>query len=146
MERVFAHADGRAKIIPVESEFPKEKTSKEFPLYLTTGRVMTHYLTGVQTRRSHSLAARDVESYLEIHPKTAKKYRIEDASLVKVESKRGSIIVRSRFTEAIREDTVFVPMHWGGLQNVNKITNQDLDPICKMPGFKLCAVNVNPLV
>ncbi|MGO4272948.1 molybdopterin oxidoreductase family protein, partial [Paenibacillus sp. TAF58] len=145
-EKSFAHPDGKAEIIAVENHFPKEQINNQFPLYLTTGRVLTHYLTGVQTRRSHSLAARDVESYIEIHPKTAKKYHIDDSSLVKVESKRGSIIVRSRFTETIREDTVFVPMHWGDLQNVNKITNHDLDPTCKMPGFKVCAVKISPLM
>ncbi|UOF89822.1 nitrate reductase [Fodinisporobacter ferrooxydans] len=145
-ETSFAHPDGKAEIVAVDNHVPKEQMNDQFPLYLTTGRVMTHYLTGVQTRRSHTLLARDVESYLEIHPKTAKKYRIEDASLVKVESRRGSIIVRSKVTEDIREDTVFVPMHWGDLQNVNKITNQALDPNCKMPGFKVCAVKVNPLV
>lgn len=145
-EKKFAHADGKAVMIPVESSYPKESLSQEFPLYLTTGRVMTHYLTGVQTRKSHTLAARNVESYLEIHPKTAGKYRIADAALVIVQSKRGQIIVRSKLTEDIREDTVFVPMHWAGLQNVNNVTSPDLDPTCKMPGFKVCAVKVCSLV
>ncbi|MNR47352.1 Assimilatory nitrate reductase catalytic subunit [compost metagenome] len=83
---------------------------------------------------------------MEIHPRTAKKHRIEDATLVKVESVRGSIFVRCRLSNDIREDTVFVPMHWGDTQNVNKITNQALDPTCRMPGFKVCAVRVSPLV
>lgn len=145
-EESFAHADGKAVMLPVESQVAKESPSRDYPLYLTTGRVMTHYLTGVQTRRSYALAARNVESYMEIHPKTARKFRIENESLVKLESKRGSIIVRSKFTTDIREDTVFVPMHWGDLQNVNKITHQALDPHCKMPGFKVCAIKVSPLV
>lgn len=143
--KTFAHPDGKAEIAAVDNYFPKEQINDEFPLYLTTGRVLAHYLTGVQTRRSHSLFARESESYLQIHPNTAEKYRIEDASLVKVESKRGAIIVRSKVTDVIREDTVFVPMHWGDMQNVNKITNHDLDPVCKMPGFKACAVKVSPL-
>ncbi|WP_243735280.1 assimilatory nitrate reductase catalytic subunit NasC [Paenibacillus turpanensis] len=142
----FAHADGKAELTPVENHFPKEQVSEDFPLYLTTGRVLSHYLTGVQTRRSHTLAARSFESFVEIHPKTAERYGIGDTELVKLESKRGSIVVRSKLSSAIREDTVFVPMHWGDLQNVNKITNQALDPTCKMPGFKVCAVKVEPLV
>ncbi|MDR6549961.1 molybdopterin oxidoreductase family protein [Paenibacillus qinlingensis] len=137
---------GKALFTTVENHLPKEQVSAEFPLYLTTGRVLTHYLTGVQTRKSPSLAAREVESFMEIHPKTAKKYCIEDATLVKLTSKRGDIYVRSRFSDAIREDTVFVPMHWGDTQNVNKLTNDALDPTCKMPGFKVCAVGVSPLV
>jgi assimilatory nitrate reductase catalytic subunit len=145
-EKAFAHPDGKADLIAVNNHFPDEQVSGEFPLYLTTGRVLSHYLTGVQTRRSHTLAARSFESFMEIHPKTAEKYRIEDDSLIRLESKRGSIVVRSKLTSEIREDTVFVPMHWGDIQNVNKITNQALDPTCRMPGFKVCAVNAKPLV
>ncbi|RAP77295.1 assimilatory nitrate reductase catalytic subunit NasC [Paenibacillus montanisoli] len=149
-KRLFASAfpmpGGRALLTTVENHLPKERVSDEFPLYLTTGRVLTHYLTGVQTRKSHSLVARDVESFMEIHPKTAKKYRIEDATLVKLESRRGIIYVRSRFSSDIREDTVFVPMHWGDSQNVNKLTLDELDPTCRMPGFKVCALKVSPLV
>lgn len=145
-EKTFAHPDGKAELISVDNHFPDEQVSGEFPLYLTTGRVLSHYLTGVQTRRSHTLAARSFESFMEIHPKTAQKYRIEDDSLIRLESKRGSIVVRSKLTREIREDTVFVPMHWGDIQNVNKITNQALDPTCRMPGFKVCAVNAKPLV
>jgi assimilatory nitrate reductase catalytic subunit len=145
-ESSFPVQDGRALLTPVVNHLPKETISEEYPLYLTTGRVLTHYLTGVQTRRSRSLAARDVESFMEIHPKTARKYRIEDATLVKLESRRGTIYVRSRHSSDIREDTVFVPMHWGDTQNVNKITHDALDPTCKMPGFKVCAVKISPLV
>jgi assimilatory nitrate reductase catalytic subunit len=145
-EKSFAHQGGKAELIAVNNHFPDEQVSGEFPLYLTTGRVLSHYLTGVQTRRSHTLAARSFESFMEIHPKTAQKYRIEDDSLIRLESKRGSIVVRSKLTREIREDTVFVPMHWGDIQNVNKITNQALDPTCRMPGFKVCAVNARPLV
>ncbi|WP_233531066.1 assimilatory nitrate reductase catalytic subunit NasC [Paenibacillus alkalitolerans] len=145
-ETSFPLPGGKALLTPVDNHLPKEQVSAEYPLYLTTGRVLTHYLTGVQTRRSHSLAARDVESFVEIHPKTAKKYRIEDATLVKLESRRGVIYVRCRYSADIREDTVFVPMHWGDTQNVNKITHDALDPTCKMPGFKVCAVSVSPLV
>jgi assimilatory nitrate reductase catalytic subunit len=145
-EASFPLPEGKALLTPVENHLPKELVSEEYPLYLTTGRVLTQYLTGVQTRRSHSLAARDVESFMEIHPTTAKKHQIEDGTLVKLESKRGVIYVRSRFSSEIREDTVFVPMHWGDTQNVNKITLDALDPTCKMPGFKVCAVKVSPLV
>jgi assimilatory nitrate reductase catalytic subunit len=142
----FPHPDGKANLLPVENQVAKESPSVDYPLYLTTGRVMTHYLTGVQTRRSHTLAARNVESYVEIHPKTARKFGIEDATLVKVESKRGHVLLRCRVTADIREDTLFVPMHWGDWQNINKLTNPALDPTCKMPGFKVSAVKVSPLV
>jgi assimilatory nitrate reductase catalytic subunit len=146
-EESFAHPDGKAKMIAVPNipEVPKEKPSEEFPLYLTTGRVMSHYLTGVQTRKSAALAARNFESYLEIHPETAKRYNIDNNRLVSVASKRGKIVVRSKWSDKIRQDTVFVPFHWADSQNVNLLVGEELDPSCKMPGFKVSAVNVTPV-
>lgn len=141
----FAHRDGKAKFISVDHHYPKEQTDEQYPLTLTTGRVLGHYLTGVQTRKSYTLASRQIESFVEIHPKTAQKWKIKDDTLVKVASRRGQIVVRSKLTDSVREDTVFVPMHWGGIQNINKLTCEELDPVCKMPGFKVCAVWVEPL-
>jgi len=106
---------------------------------------MSHYLTGVQTRRSPALAARNIESHMEIHPATAMNYQIADQSLVKIESPRGSIIVRSQYSETIRPDTLFVPFHWADSQNVNDLVGGELDPVCRMPGFKLSAVKVSPV-
>ncbi|MCL6572570.1 MAG: nitrate reductase, partial [Bacillus sp. (in: Bacteria)] len=105
-EKSFAHPDGLAVMVVVTNNpiVPKEHPSPDFPLYLTTGRVMSHYLTGVQTRKSSSLAARNFEAFMEIHPRTAVKYGIQDNSLVKVESMRGSIVVRSKLSETIRQD------------------------------------------
>ncbi|MFD6442073.1 molybdopterin oxidoreductase family protein, partial [Peribacillus sp. NPDC060186] len=147
-ETAFAHPDGKASMVVVTNvpNVPKEQPCKEFPLYLTTGRVMSHYLTGVQTRKSSSLAARNFESFMEIHSDTAKKYHIPDNTLVKIESRRGSIVVRSKWSETIRQDTIFIPFHWADSQNVNRLVSQDLDPTCKMPGFKVSAVKVNPIV
>ncbi|MFB9990125.1 molybdopterin oxidoreductase family protein [Bacillus benzoevorans] len=142
----FAHSDGKAKIAIVNHHYPKERVDEQYPLILTTGRVLEHYLTGVQTRKSVVLASRKMESFVEIHPKTAQRWKIKDDTLVKVNSRRGQIVVRSKLTDSIREDTVFVPMHWGGLQNVNKLTCEELDPTCKMPGFKICAVSIEPLL
>ncbi len=150
-ERLFEHSfatpNGKANLIPVSntSEIPKEKPCSNYPLYLTTGRIMSHYLTGVQTRKSSALAARNFESYLEIHPETAKKYEIEPNSLVTVASKRGKITVRSKISEKIRQDTVFVPFHWAEDQNVNMLVGEDLDPTCKMPGFKVSTVNIRQI-
>lgn len=143
----FAHPDQKAalSVIPNEPPVPKEKPTADYPLYLTTGRVMSHYLTGVQTRKSAALAARHFESFMEIHPKTAANYHIEDRVLVKIESPRGSITVRSRWSENVRKDTLFVPIHWSDTQNVNDLIGEALDPDCKMPGFKMCAVRISPI-
>ncbi|MFC3038719.1 molybdopterin oxidoreductase family protein [Virgibacillus xinjiangensis] len=145
-ESSFAHLDGKAEMAVISHvpEVPKETPTDEFPLFLTTGRVMSQYLTGEQTRRSASLAARDFESFVEIHPDTAKKYQLKDRALVRVQSKRGSVVVRSRCSDKIRKDTVFVPFHWTQTQNVNQLVANDLDPACRMPGLKLTAVNISP--
>ncbi|MFC4100132.1 assimilatory nitrate reductase catalytic subunit NasC [Paenibacillus xanthanilyticus] len=142
----FAHEDGRAQLIPVENHQLPEPADDAYPLYLTTGRVLTQYLTGVQTRRSHTLAARDFESFVQLHPKAARTYRIADGELVRVTSRRGSIVVRARVSTDIRPDSVFVPMHWGDTQNVNKLTLPELDPTCRMPGFKACAVRIESYI
>jgi len=141
-EERFAHSDHRAQFADLVSQSTSEQTDHNFPLILTNGRLLPHYLTGVQTRRSPSLAAREIGAVLEIHPRTAKKYKIEEGALVEVVSRRGRFVIRSRFSTAIREDTVFAPMHWGGIQNVNLSTNPLLDPNCKMPDFKACAVSI----
>ncbi len=142
----FAHPDQKAalSVIPNDTAVPKEKPTADYPLYLTTGRVMAHYLTGVQTRKSAALAARHFESFMEIHPQTAASFQIEDRVLVKIESPRGSITVRSKLSDQIRKDTVFVPIHWADAQNVNDLIGETLDPACKMPGFKVCAVRIRP--
>ncbi|MEH7306665.1 assimilatory nitrate reductase catalytic subunit NasC [Neobacillus drentensis] len=146
-ETSFAHSDGKAAmvVVPNSPVIPKEQLSDEYPLYLTTGRVMSHYLTGVQTRKSPSLAARNVEPFMEIHPATAVKYQIQNQSLVKIESRRGSVVVRSKWSETIRHDTIFVPFHWADSQNINLLVSKELDPACKMPGFKVSAVKVSPV-
>lgn len=145
-ETSFAHADGRAELIAVDNHFPAELADDDYPIYLTTGRVLSHYLTGVQTRRSHTLASRDFESFVELHPKMAKQYGLAEGKLAVLTSRRGEIVVRCRITRTIRDDTVFVPMHWGDSQNVNVLTNPALDPTCRMPGFKVCAVRIRPFI
>ena len=145
-ETVFSRPGQKAEMKAIANHFPKEKTGSRYPLSLTTGRVLGHYLTGVQTLKSPTLEARQFESFAEIHPKTARRFNIKDDVLVKLCSKRGEIVVRSKLTAAIREDTVFVPMHWGGIQNINKLTSEELEPASKMPGFKVCAVMVEPLL
>lgn len=144
-EKSFAHPDGLAVLAPVDNRPPEEDVDEHYPLLLTNGRVLPHYLTGVQTRRSPSLAARAIENFVEIHPRTARRYRIEDGTLVRIHSRRGHVVVRCRVTSEIREDTLFVPMHWGGVQNVNLVTNPALDPNCRMPDFKVSAVRVEAL-
>ncbi len=146
-EKSFAHEDGRAVFSAPEAETESaaaKAVSSAYPLLLTNGRVLTHYLTGVQTHRSPALEAREVAAFLELHPSAAKRIRVRDGDWVEVSSAAGTFYARSRVTDKIREDTVFAPMHWGGIQNVNRATLPELDPNCKMPGFKTTPVRVTP--
>ncbi|WP_163528540.1 assimilatory nitrate reductase catalytic subunit NasC [Halobacillus ihumii] len=145
-EHEFALEDGKAQMVVTGSGNRREDYNKDYPLVLTTGRVMSHYLTGEQTRKSPSLAARNIEAYMEIHPDTGRKYQLEDHTLVKVESRYGSIVVRSKWSNKIRKDTVFVPFHWAGEQSVNRLVSDELDPYCQMPGFKVTAVSISPVL
>ncbi|WP_342554332.1 molybdopterin oxidoreductase family protein [Paenibacillus sp. FSL R7-0652] len=140
----FAHADGKA-VFTLGSSEGWDNNSEAFPLILTNGRILPHYLTGVQTRRSPALAARELENFVELHPSTAARHRIRDGEWVEIQSAYGSFAVRSRVRESIREDTLFVPMHWGGMQNVNRATRPELDPHCRMPGFKTTAAAIKPM-
>ncbi|PZT57022.1 assimilatory nitrate reductase catalytic subunit NasC [Paenibacillus silvae] len=140
----FAHADEKAAFT-LGSSPGWNDVSDEYPLILTNGRILPHYLTGVQTRRSPTLSARELENYVELHPATAARHRIRDGEWVEITSAYGTFTVRSRIRESIRKDTLFVPMHWGGIQNVNRATRPELDPVCRMPGFKTAAVRIQPL-
>jgi len=143
-QQSFAHPDGKAVFTITEGE-RWVGVSDDYPLILTNGRVLSHYLTGVQTRRSPSLLARELENFAEIHPTTAQRYRVRDGEWVEILSEHGSFTVRCRVIDHIRQDTLFVPMHWGGVQNVNHATRPELDPFCKMPGFKTTAVRIRSL-
>lgn len=144
-EKTFGHEDGLAVFSsPEQEEADAKAVSADYPLLLTNGRVLAHYLTGVQTHRSPTLEAREVANFLELHPAAAKKMKIRDGDWVQVVSEAGEFYARGRVTDKIREDTVFAPMHWGGIQNVNRATLPDLDPNCKMPGFKTTPVRVLP--
>ncbi|SDW24929.1 assimilatory nitrate reductase (NADH) alpha subunit apoprotein [Marininema mesophilum] len=140
----FFHPDGRARFLTVPHETPAEATDDTYPLTLTTGRLMHHYLTGVQTRRTPIHNQRAPEPLLYIHPNTAEEWMVEEGQLASVKSRRGEIKLKVKRTTQIRPDTVFIPMHWGGDGGVNRLTLPELDPESKMPAFKACAVRVGP--
>ncbi len=111
-------------------------------MVLTTGRVLAQYQSGAQTRRVPELATAAPGPYVEIHPRLARRYGIEDGRPVAVVSRRGRAVAPARFSEAIRADTVFMPFHWPGPGRANTLTNPALDPVSGMPEFKTCAVRL----
>jgi assimilatory nitrate reductase catalytic subunit len=141
----FATPSGKARFHAVRHQPPAEEPDAEYPLYLTTGRVLSQYQSGTQTRRIERLARLSPEPMAEINPVAAKRAGILDGTLVTLVSRRGTATARAKLTRDIREDTVFVPFHWGGAASINRLTNPALDPTSRMPEFKVCAVRLEPM-
>ncbi|MBI3721341.1 MAG: molybdopterin-dependent oxidoreductase, partial [Fimbriimonas ginsengisoli] len=141
----FGTPDGRAQFHPIEHRPPAEVPDTEYPMYLTTGRVMAHYQSGSQTRRVAALRDASPEPFVEIHPAAARDLGIATNDAVRLISRRGSAVMKARLSTAIRMDTLFSPFHWGGAGRVNLLTNPALDPISKMPEFKVCAVRIEKI-
>ncbi|MFG3285198.1 molybdopterin oxidoreductase family protein [Streptomyces sp. NPDC048111] len=138
----FATADGRARFVEVGHRAPQEETDAEYPVVLTTGRVLAQYQSGAQTRRVPALDAAAPGPYVELHPRLAARIGVAEGEAVTVVSRRGRATAPARVSAAIRSDTVFMPFHWPGEGRANNVTNPVLDPVSKMPGFKACAVRV----
>ena len=115
-------------------------------MLLTTGRLLAQYQSGTQTRRTRALQEIAGEPCVEIHPVTASALGISPGDRVTLKTRRGTAIFTVKTTTAIREDTVFVPFHWGGEQSANNLTNTALDPTSKMPELKVCAARVDKFV
>lgn len=141
----FATPDGRARFHPIQYRGGAEQPDDAYPFFLTTGRVLSHYQTGSQTRRVPELAAAEPEPFVEIHPDAAPGLGIENGDPVCLTSRRGYALMRARLSRDIRADVLFVPFHWGGEATANKLTNPVLDPISRIPEFKVCAVRVDRL-
>lgn len=141
----FATLDGRARFHPVEYHPAAETPDDDYPLYLTTGRVMAHYQSGNQTRRVAALHKAHPEPFVEIHPAVASGLGIADGDAVRLTTRRGAAIMKARLTNTIRMDTVFAPFHWSEHERANLLTNPALDPVSKMPEFKVCAVRIEKM-
>jgi len=144
-EERFYHPDGKAKFHAIEFAPPAEVPDDEFPLILTSGRVVYQYLSGNQTRRIGFLVQQCPEPYVEIHPDTAARLGIVDGERIKVVSRRGEGEFPALVVRTIRPDTIFIPYHWGEELAVNQLTNPALDPVSKIPEFKACAARVEKI-
>jgi assimilatory nitrate reductase catalytic subunit len=140
----FPTADGRARFYAVHHRPPAEEPDDEFPFYLTTGRLTAHYQSGNQTRRVRSLLTAESAAFVEIHPATAATLGILDGELVCVITRRGRATCKARLTTTIRLDTLFMPFHFAGSGRANTLTNDAVDPVSKIPEFKISAARVEP--
>jgi assimilatory nitrate reductase catalytic subunit len=138
----FATPDGRARFAGVSHRPAAEEPDAEYPLHLTTGRVLAQYQSGAQTRRTPALREAAPGPFVELHPRLARRLGVAEGDLLAVTSRRGRALAPARVTTAIRPDTVFMPFHWPGPGRANTLTNPALDPVSRMPEFKVCAVRV----
>lgn len=140
----FKTPDGKAHFNPVPYRESAEVPDEQFPVRLTTGRVVSQYLSGTQTRRIGKLVDQSPYPQLEIHPELAAKYGITTGDLVRVHTRRAEAEFPALVVETIRPDTVFIPYHWGGKMAANQLTNGALDPISKIPEFKAATCQLIP--
>ena len=138
----FATADGRARFHAVEFQASAEQPDHEYPLYLTTGRTLAQYQSGTQTRRVASLMRSAPEAFVQIHPSMAQTYGVSEGCQVRLTTRRGTVSVRAQLNAGLRMDTLFMPFHFSGAGRANLLTNPALDPISRMPEFKVCAVRL----
>lgn len=138
----FATADGRARFVAVSHRAIAEEPDDEYPVLLTTGRVVAQYQSGAQTRRVDELNAAAPGPFVELHPRLAERLGAAEGDPVAIVSRRGRAVAPARITTTIRPDTVFMPFHWSGEGRANTLTNPALDPTSRMPEFKACAVRL----
>jgi assimilatory nitrate reductase catalytic subunit len=138
----FYFPDGKARFNVAPYSPPAENVDDEYPLILTTGRVVSQFLSGEQTRRIGPLLDNYPEPLIEIHPALAEKLGIADGDWVTAETRRGSTTLQALVVKTIRPDTIFIPYHWPGRKSANQLTISAQDPISKIPEYKVCAVRV----
>jgi assimilatory nitrate reductase catalytic subunit len=138
----FETPGGRARFLAVEQRDPAEVPDESYPLFLTTGRLLSHYQSGNQTRRVAELAEANPESFVEVHPDTALVLGVVDGERVRVVTRRGQVVCKARLTATIRRDTLFMPFHFSGAGRANTLTSDAVDPVSKIPAFKLAAARL----
>jgi len=138
----FYFPDGKARFNVAPYTPPAEDVDDEYPIILTTGRVVSQFLSGTQTRRIGPLVNQYPEPLIEMHPQLAERLGIKDGDLATAESRRGTITLQAHVVTTIRPDTVFIPYHWPGKKSANQLTISAQDPISKIPEYKVCAVRV----
>ena len=135
---------GKGRFIPLKYTPPGEMADADYPLILTTGRSLYHYHTGTMTRKVTGLNIIEPEGVVEINPEDASRLGIALGDRVRVSSRRGEVITKAKITEAVPPGVVFMTFHFSE-SAANIVTNPKLDPVSKIPEFKVAAVKVEKL-
>jgi assimilatory nitrate reductase catalytic subunit len=138
----FYFPDGRARFNVAEYRPPVDDVSDEYPIFLTTGRVVSQFLSGTQTRRIGPLVKQYPEPRIELHPRLAERLGIADGDWATADTRRGTITLRAQVVTTIRPDTIFIPYHWAGPKSANQLTVAAQDPISKIPQYKVCGCRI----
>jgi predicted molibdopterin-dependent oxidoreductase YjgC len=120
---------------------PAESADADYPMNLTTGRLLYHYHTGTMTMKSDGLNEIAPECFVEISPQDARKYEVQDGDAVDIASRRGTIRAVIKVSKMAVTGTVFIPFHYATAA-ANRLTNAALDPISGIPEYKVCAVRL----
>ncbi len=140
----FPTPDGRARFVPVDYTDPAELPDDAYPFIMNTGRQLYHWHTGTMTRRSTGLDAREPTAIVEIHPADAAALGVTEGDLVRLTSRRNSMVTACRVSDRVARGQVFVPFHFREAA-ANLLTNPVLDPYAKMAELKICAVRIEPV-
>lgn len=146
---VFLHegqfARGQGHFTAVEARDPAEETDEEYPLILTTGRILYHYHTGTMTRRSEGLDWVEPRGYAEINEQDAAAIDLKDGFAVVIKSRRGEVKTSARISDRVPPGTVFLAFHWREAPANMLTQDEHLDPVAKIPEYKVSAVRlINP--
>ena len=138
---VRGFAQGRARLRPVFYIPPPEKPDADYPLTLTTGRSLYHFHTGTMTRRTSLLDREVPAAFVEINPEDAKLMGIREGMMVRVETRRGSVVAGARLAEGLPRGQLFFPIHFSEAP-ANALTAQSLDPLSKIAELKVSAARL----
>jgi formate dehydrogenase major subunit len=138
----FPRANKRAKFTPASIISPDELPDAEYPMIVTTGRQLEHWHTGSMTRRSIVLDSIEPEANCSVHPETLRELGVELGGMVRLETRRGSIVMLARPDRSVAKDMVFVPFAYVEAA-ANILTNSAVDPFGKIPEFKFAAVKMS---
>ena len=142
---VYLHKDrfsrGLGMFFAIEHRDPAEMPDAEYPLYLTTGRLLYQYHSGTMSRRAPGLVEKAPECRVEMAAADAASYGIADGQQVRIRTRRGKITAKAQISDKAIPGTIFLPFHYAEA-SANKLTNAALDPVSKIPEYKVCAVQI----
>ena len=139
-------ARGKGKFFAIDYKDPAEMPDEEYPYFLTTGRMFAHFHTGTMTRISPHLDVEQKTGYVDINPEDAEDLAVKDGDILVLSSRRGEIEVPARLTDSVESGTVFLPIHFGETPT-NVLTDAEaVDPLAKIPEFKVSAVKIEKFI